>query len=258
MASDLAASVTREKISGVYGIFNTANDKVYVGQSVDVWRRKVDHFSALVAGRHYNAHLQRAYSKYGAGFFEFRLIEACDEAVLDLREKAWISYYDSARGVGGYNSETGGHVGKHLSEQTKEKISEAKLGSKLSAETIAKRTASRRYWRPSPEHVAKLVAANRGREHSRDSIERGAAKRRGRKMSAASIEKMRRAHIGKPLSRQHAENIGAAHKGKKRSEAAKANMLAAQQRPEVREKQRAAQKARRDRERLERAGKNVP
>ena len=249
---DPALAGADDKVCGIYGIFNTANRKVYVGQSVDVYRRRGDHFRGLRSGGHYNPHLQRAFEKYGEPFFEFRVIEECSEEVLDRREIAWIDHYKSFDAANGYNLETGGHSGKRLSDETREKISKARVGSKLSPETIAKRTTSRAYWKPSPEHLAKLIAANRTREYSKESIARGAAKRRGRKATKETIEKLRLSHLGKPLTREHAEKIGDAHRGKKRSEEARARMSAAQQRPEVREKQRVAQKARRERERLER------
>ena len=39
--------------SGIYKITNTANGKIYIGQSVDVQRRINDHQRTLAKGTHY-------------------------------------------------------------------------------------------------------------------------------------------------------------------------------------------------------------
>ena len=49
---------------GIYCIKNNINDKLYIGQSINLKRRKRKHFSELNTNHHVNTHLQRAYNKY--------------------------------------------------------------------------------------------------------------------------------------------------------------------------------------------------
>lgn len=51
--------------SGIYRIVNLANDKFYIGSAVNLERRWYMHRNRLNAGKHRNAHLQAAWSKYG-------------------------------------------------------------------------------------------------------------------------------------------------------------------------------------------------
>lgn len=94
--------------SGIYKITNTANGKIYIGQSVDVQRRINDHQRTLAKGTHYSVHILRAYQKYGADAFKYEVIEYCSISDLDSREIYWIKYYDSANPSKGYNVSFGG------------------------------------------------------------------------------------------------------------------------------------------------------
>ena len=72
--------------SGVYGIFNKINGKVYVGSSIDLDKRKGDHFKGFVKGEAINQHLKYAVLKYGIENFEFVILEYCE----DLLERATL------------------------------------------------------------------------------------------------------------------------------------------------------------------------
>ena len=63
---------------GIYMIRNRINNKVYIGQSIDLVRREGDHFSDLRRGIHTNTHLQSSFNKYGEVNFEFIVLEYCD------------------------------------------------------------------------------------------------------------------------------------------------------------------------------------
>lgn len=77
--------------SGIYMIRNLCNQKVYIGQSVDVQDRLAHHKSSLKHDRHENSYLQRAYNKYGVDGFEFVVLEYCAEDQLDERERYYIA-----------------------------------------------------------------------------------------------------------------------------------------------------------------------
>jgi group I intron endonuclease len=50
-------------VAGVYWILNLVNGKVYIGSSVDVENRLQNHKKDLIAGKHRNPYLQRAWNK---------------------------------------------------------------------------------------------------------------------------------------------------------------------------------------------------
>ena len=63
---------------GIYVITNVANLKVYVGQSIDIKRRWKEHLATLKQGKHFNKHLQGAYTKYGKESLIFTIVEECE------------------------------------------------------------------------------------------------------------------------------------------------------------------------------------
>jgi group I intron endonuclease len=61
--------------SGIYRIINSANGKIYIGSSIDLDRRRKQHFVELLKDEHCNSHLQNAYNKYGKENFTFEILE---------------------------------------------------------------------------------------------------------------------------------------------------------------------------------------
>jgi len=115
---------------GIYRIRNVVNGKVYIGQSANLAIRIRNHFVYLRGGYHKNLHLQLSYKKYGEENFESCFLEETYEDMLDIRERAWIRYYKSDQPKFGYNLETGGNLNKHLSEETRRRLSESHKGEK--------------------------------------------------------------------------------------------------------------------------------
>ena len=91
---------------GIYKIKNLINDKVYIGQSVDVEKRWSTHKAELKNNYHHNIHLQNAWNKYGEENFEFSIIEECYTNQLNQREIYWIAKFNSCET--GYNLTSGG------------------------------------------------------------------------------------------------------------------------------------------------------
>lgn len=131
----------RNKISGIYKIENKINHKVYIGQSKDLHGRKLSHLCGLRNGNHYNKHLQASIDKYGINNFSFTVIEKCDKDKLNDREVYWIAKYDSMNNLKGYNRESGGTVGKEVSESTKEMMRNYFEGEKSRTAVISEETA---------------------------------------------------------------------------------------------------------------------
>jgi len=93
------------KKSGIYMITNIINDKKYIGQSRNLWKRiREGHVGKLRTNVHYNIHLQNAWNKYGEENFKFEIIEEClNNNELKPREQYWMDYYKSYNKDVGYN-----------------------------------------------------------------------------------------------------------------------------------------------------------
>jgi len=60
---------------GIYRIINQSTGKSYIGQSINLRKRKIQHFSNLKCGKHENDYLQKGYNKYGLDAFTFSILE---------------------------------------------------------------------------------------------------------------------------------------------------------------------------------------
>jgi len=107
--------------SGIYCIFNNVNLKRYVGFSKDLKSRKNAHYSQLRKNKHNNHHLQAAYNIYKEESFTWEILEYCNIEVLPVREKYWISFYNSY--ISGYNKDEGGSGDLYRSENTRKSLS---------------------------------------------------------------------------------------------------------------------------------------
>lgn len=92
---------------GIYKITNELNNKCYIGQSINIETRWLQH---IYEGKH-NTQKGKLYPAMyidGIEHFIFEVIEECQlvKEELDNRERYWINYYDSFNN--GYNSTLGG------------------------------------------------------------------------------------------------------------------------------------------------------
>lgn len=78
------------KICGIYKITNTANEKFYLGSSIQANRRWRQHKDDLRHGRHHSVILQRAWDKYGEATFSFEILELCERDNLLEREQHYM------------------------------------------------------------------------------------------------------------------------------------------------------------------------
>ena len=186
------------KKSGIYGIKNTANGKWYIGQTIDLSKRKYEHFCDLRNRWHHNGHLQSAWDKYGEGSFEFHVMEECIEGIMDVREREWIANHHSNQSEFGYNKETGGTIHKHHSDESKQKISAAGKGRHHSIESRMK-----------------MSKSCMGRRQSEDS-----------KRKISESLKGNKCHLGCKHSEETKARIGDIGRGIKRSEEFKSNLSA--------------------------------
>lgn len=111
------------KICGIYKI-TSPTGRVYIGQSVDIYRRWNSHRS-MVANKEIPI-LHNSMKKYGVKRHKFEIIARCAEDELNDYEKFFIDLYD-ATGEKGMNVKGGGQYVHCLSEETKEKIRQARI-----------------------------------------------------------------------------------------------------------------------------------
>ena len=124
----------KNRISGIYYIKNIINNKLYVGQSIDVYARLSRHKTDLRGGRD-SKHLQKSYDKYGEDNFEFVFLMECPVEDLDYWEKYYIAKWNTQNEDFGYNLDGGGSRSRLMSEKTKSLISESLMGHVVSEET---------------------------------------------------------------------------------------------------------------------------
>ncbi len=97
------------KQCGIYIIKNKINDKVYVGQSVDIMVRWYAHKQAAKSfTRDGRTKIHTAMRELGIDNFYLEILELCDYSKLSEREIYWIDYYDSYNN--GYNMTKGGEA----------------------------------------------------------------------------------------------------------------------------------------------------
>lgn len=125
---------------GIYIIKCKANNKVYIGQSIDIKNRIRGHKYALRKGIHSNSHLQNAFNQYGESEFIFEILcempkQEYTKDKLNALEIVYISYYQSNVREKGFNVELGGNGNGRVSEETREKMRISHTGKTFSEET---------------------------------------------------------------------------------------------------------------------------
>ena len=111
----------------IYKFTNKINGKVYIGKTNDVERRKIEHLSKSKTDE--NNHFYNAIKKYGLDNFDLETVAECeDEDLAYTMESDYIAQYQSNDKLLGYNSTTGGEGLRGITEETRKKMSEAKIG----------------------------------------------------------------------------------------------------------------------------------
>lgn len=144
------------ELSGVYCIINKCTQKRYIGSSLNLKRRLMQHYSYLRLNKHSNKLLQRNFNKYGEENINISFIKVFPKSVLLFEEQSNIDNYNTCvpnglnlrpkaesnlgRIVSNETKEKLriSNTGKHPSEKTKEKFRQNNLGKKLSEETKTK------------------------------------------------------------------------------------------------------------------------
>ena len=98
---------------GIYKIENLVNNKIYIGQSIEIEKRWKKHLSSQD-----DFLIHKAIRKYGKNNFNFTILEECKPNQLDEKECFWIKYYNSLVPKG-YNMISGGSNGAGLAKGLK-------------------------------------------------------------------------------------------------------------------------------------------
>lgn len=102
----------KQQNCGIYKITNLINQKVYIGQSINIPTRWTTHKNIAFQpnNKAYNSPLYRSIRKYGLENFDFSVIEYCNPEELNEKEVYWIKYYSSFEDRDkGYNLTPGGN-----------------------------------------------------------------------------------------------------------------------------------------------------
>mgnify|MGYP001567168099 CR=1 FL=1 len=171
------------KIQGIYKIVNKINNKIYIGQSINIEERFKQHKRSL--NKYLKYPLYRAFKKYGIENFEFIIIEeVINIRDLDQREQYWLDHYQSYLPKKGYNLAIGAKGVIH-SEESKKKISlnnsRAMLGKQHTEEAKQKMRINRNRNRSKMSEETKLKislshkgkpSGYKGKRHSKETKEK--------------------------------------------------------------------------------------
>jgi group I intron endonuclease len=225
-----------DKLTYIYALHLTAGDYRYIGVTIDPIRRMRQHNGATERDSTLPVHnWMRKYP----GEVQMTIIDTYDTYAEGLEgERNWIAIFrelysgllnltDGGEGAVGYvhtEEAIAKMENRVISEETREKIRESRLGTRLSPEAIAKRTATRKAnGVPGPmlgrhhtdETKAKMSIANSGRHHTEETKAKiGAANmgntgRLGQPQSEETKEKIRIGNIGKNLGKTHTDEAKA-------------------------------------------------
>ena len=92
--------------TGIYKLTNLKNQKIYIGQAVDIGTRWKDHIKAGLGIDTPNNMLYTAMMEDGVENFTFEVLEECGRSHLNDREKYYIDFYKAQEW--GYNMSRGG------------------------------------------------------------------------------------------------------------------------------------------------------
>jgi|GEM_PF-970481 len=224
----------KERTHYIYKITNLINNKIYIGQTVDLKARWLKHVaSSRTKDKKQSFYLQKSINKYGKENFKHEIIDQCQTLKeADDKEIYWIAYFDSTNTKIGMNLTKGGggnlgykmpehqkeilrkiNKGKKLSEEQRKILSIANKGKKLSEEhrkIISKANKGRPL---SDEHKKKISESNKGKPKSEEhKIKLRAycgdkSQNYGLKRSKEHIEIIRKTHTGKILSKYTRDKI---------------------------------------------------
>jgi group I intron endonuclease len=89
--------------SGIYVIRNKIDDRIYIGSTINFYKRYKDHVRKLQYGIHANSHLQNFSIKYGLSNLSFNMLYLCRGLCLKSVEQIYISKFNCCDNSYGFN-----------------------------------------------------------------------------------------------------------------------------------------------------------
>jgi len=199
---------------GIYQIENTIDGKRYIGSTIDLERRFIEHVDSLQKENHANRYLQRAWLKYGENSFKFSILLYCSKENLLFYEQRALDVINSLYNICPI---AGSKLGTIYSEESKRRISEAKKGYPAwnkgiprTEEEKRKMSESHKGQPLSEEHKFRISEVTRGeknpfygKRHSEETCKKISEKKigspawnKGKPFSEEARENMSRAHLG--------------------------------------------------------------
>ena len=80
---------------GIYKITNKINNKVYIGESLNIERRWKEHIEDLDNAKHHSYKLQNDWNTYGKDNFAFEIIKTLDDSISSFIDKYILVIYES-------------------------------------------------------------------------------------------------------------------------------------------------------------------
>lgn len=173
----------------IYLVRNLINGKAYIGETTD-FNSRVEKYKTLQCKG--QRKLYNALKKYGVNNFSYDIIDkaTCKED-LDCLEDFHIERFRSRENEYGYNIKSGGSHGKH-SQETKKKISEARIGIRFSEDhkkSLSKAQKKRFLENPTSEEIKKKISkAMEGKQQTKGYKHTDESKK---KMSIAQKKRIR-------------------------------------------------------------------
>lgn len=179
--------------SGVYIAKWVGTDYFYIGQSVNLYKRKLSHLRCLKKGLHQNKKINYVSKKYGIPVFY--ILELCEIKYLNVIEQKYLDkYFDNCNKCLNVVSTAGscrGYKHKPRSKEYREKLSKSLKGKIVSEDTRRK-----------------LSEANKGKKISEKQKQALIKSRKGIPLTDKHKENISKSLTGRVLSKTHRENIG--------------------------------------------------
>lgn len=103
---------------GIYKITNIITNKIYVGSSINMYKRFIHHKGKLLNNKHKNIYLQNSVNKHGIKNFNFEIIEFCNNENIFKREEYYLNMLDCCNKDIGYNINPLATGGSQFSKET--------------------------------------------------------------------------------------------------------------------------------------------
>lgn len=128
----IITSYSKDKVKGIYLLFNKCNNKFYIGSSINLNQRlKTYYYPSKLKD---NRLISKSIIKYGHANFSLYILEIYKDDVIEIleREQYYINLYKPE-----YNilRKAGNSLGYKHSEETKRKITVSKMGKVVGIET---------------------------------------------------------------------------------------------------------------------------